>query len=38
MFTTVAALENDFPLAYPIMTTYRYKSPTYLKAASSASG
>jgi membrane peptidoglycan carboxypeptidase len=29
MFTMVAALENGFPLAYPINTTYRYKSPTY---------
>ncbi|MEU4214548.1 transglycosylase domain-containing protein [Actinoplanes sp. NPDC026623] len=26
MFTMVAALENGFPLAYPINTTYRYKS------------
>jgi membrane peptidoglycan carboxypeptidase len=30
MFTMVAALENDLPLAYPINTTYRYTSPTYL--------
>jgi membrane peptidoglycan carboxypeptidase len=26
MFTMVAALENGYPLAYPINTTYRYKS------------
>jgi membrane peptidoglycan carboxypeptidase len=26
MFTLVAALENGYPLAYPINTTYRYKS------------
>ncbi|MEV4639716.1 transglycosylase domain-containing protein [Actinoplanes sp. NPDC049548] len=29
MLTMVAALENGFPLAYPINTTYRYISPTY---------
>ncbi|MFI7599965.1 penicillin-binding protein [Actinoplanes sp. NPDC049681] len=29
MFTMVAALENGFPLAYPINTTWRYTSPTY---------
>jgi membrane peptidoglycan carboxypeptidase len=29
MFTMVAALENGFPLAYPINTTYRYKSNVY---------
>ncbi|AGL17836.1 transglycosylase domain-containing protein [Actinoplanes sp. N902-109] len=29
MFTMVAALENDLPLAYTINTEYRYKSPTY---------
>ena len=29
MFTMVAALEEGYPLAYPINTTYRYKSPLY---------
>ena len=36
MFTMVAALENDYPLAYPINTTYRYKSPTYLDSGAPA--
>jgi membrane peptidoglycan carboxypeptidase len=36
MFTMVAALENGYPLAYPINTTYQYKSG-YRDAASPAS-
>ncbi|MEV8510075.1 transglycosylase domain-containing protein [Actinoplanes sp. NPDC051475] len=36
MFTMVAALENGFPLAYPINTTNRYKSPTYLDSGAPA--
>ncbi len=36
IFTMVAALENDYPLAYPINTTYRYRSPTYLDSGAPA--
>ncbi|WP_199514666.1 transglycosylase domain-containing protein [Nucisporomicrobium flavum] len=36
MFTMVAALENGYPLAYPINTTWRYKSPTYLDSGAPA--
>jgi len=36
MLTVVAALENGYPLAYPINTTYRYKSPTYLDSGAPA--
>ncbi|WP_306208605.1 transglycosylase domain-containing protein [Actinoplanes sp. RD1] len=36
MFTMVAALEKGYPLAYPINTEYRYKSPTYLDSGAPA--
>ncbi|GAA2478427.1 transglycosylase domain-containing protein [Winogradskya humida] len=36
MFTMVAALEAGYPLAYPINTEYRYKSPTYLDSGAPA--